>query len=226
MAETGDSRSIGNRRLLALGGLLVLAALAGCDGTTAEYVVCEVCLDTDDEASSRVDVQLFENGSGRWTTRLESGADDPRQEAEDLANRIRVEDDDRFRPAYRGRVRDPGATVENGTIVLTFLTDDSATRGVFGTLLVDTFDQHEERREDAYSLGTGRLRLTAPDGMAIANTPPGATVTDDGQSVVWTVFTLPPGDHYPPYRSSSEHPLCFWSGSSCWVCSGTVDREP
>lgn len=177
---------VDGRRLLVLGALLALLALAGCDGTSQQYVVCDVCGEVYGDDVGTVDVQLYENGSARWTVSVPydgpPAAADGR--ASSMASEVRIYTDDDTMTPYDWRAEDVVGHARNGTVSVTFRVDDFATvRGRY--LLVDGFDQHDAPHGLPYRLTAERLRVTAPEGMAIANTPRSATVTDDGRTVVW-----------------------------------------
>jgi|GEM_PF-4442604 len=188
MGESNSSRqlSVEGRRLLALVALLALLVLAGCDGPSQQYVVCDVCGEVYGDEVGTVDVQLSENGSARWTITVPFDGPDRAAErrARTMADEIdRFTDDETITP-YRLRAENVVSHAGNGTVSVTFRVDGFATR-LGQSLLVDGFDQHDAPDGLAYRLTAERVRVTAPEGMGIANTPRGATVTDGGRSVVW-----------------------------------------
>ena len=177
---------VDGRRLLTLGALLALLALAGCDGPSQQYVVCDVCGEVYGDDIGTVDVQLYENGSARWTISVPydgppAGAD---RRAGSMASEIRRWGDENTITPYEKQAEGVVGHARNGTVSVTFRVDDFATvRGQY--LLVDSFDQHDAPDGLPYRLTVERLRVTAPERMAIANTPRSATVTDGGRTVVW-----------------------------------------
>lgn len=180
-----------DRRALAAVAVLALAALAGCTGPNPKPTVCAVCQNasvSDQVGSSRVHVQVFANGSSRWTVRARpaDGRDgDAETAAETMAAAVRDGDYDGAYPPGEGRARNVAARADGDAAVVSYVVDDVARERPGGFLLVDAFNQPKRDGGDPFRLGARAVEVTAPPGMAVSSAPPGATVTDGGRSVVW-----------------------------------------
>lgn len=193
---------------MGLVAVAALLALAGCDGPTYRHAVCGICengpstLEEDTVASSEMEIRVFENGTARWTARLDvSGADreSVAAQTDTLAAAIEegFDDEDYFVTAHRGEVRDVSVSLDGDELVATYIVPDTATVRPEGYLVVKRFHgAHVEfpGHDKAYDLGADRLRVTAPPGMRVVNDPPAARVTDDGRAAVWV--DEQPEDHY------------------------------
>lgn len=188
------------RRLLGLLAVAALLALAGCEGPTYRHTVCGVCENGPSPLeegatveSSEMEIQTFENGTARWTARMDvSGADAEaiaaRTDAVATAIEEDFDDEDYFVTAHRGEVRNVSVRADGETLVATYLVPDTATVRPDGYLVVKQFHgAHVDFPEysKAYGLGADRLRVKAPSGMRVVNDPPGGGVIGDGRWVVW-----------------------------------------
>ncbi len=137
---------------------------------------------TVEESTATLDVAG--NGSGRWTARLTLTADSSERLAE---NRSQLDDivDDAL--DSRGETSDVSATLEDRTVVVTYVESDVATRMIGDTLLVDRF----------HSWGGPPIRfnvddfaVSGPDGTVVTNDPPGSSS---------------PGDDAARWRAATDH---------------------
>lgn len=194
MSSEGRDR----RRVLGLVAVAALLALAGCEGPTYRHTVCGVCENGASPldggvGSSEMEIQVYENGTARWTARVDvSGSDTEAVAAQTdaVARAIRNDFDheDYFVTAHRGEVRNVSVYVDGETLVATYLVPDTATVRPDGYLVVKRFHgAHVEFPEysQAYGLGADRVRVKAPSGMRVVNDPPDAGVIGDGDWVVW-----------------------------------------
>lgn len=178
----------GSRRLLALGAVVALALLAGCDGGAFNRV-CTVCegnaLPNEDYGAvenSTVDVQLTEDGAGHWTATVEMAATHDVPSADGIRETLHGESENRYVPIYEGDARNVSVQRGAGEFRVSFTVEEMARRTDDGRLLVTYFNGINY--DHSYRLGTDRFRVHAPPGTAISNSPPGATVRN-GSTAVW-----------------------------------------
>lgn len=156
MSSAGDGTGVlpdglDRRRVLGLLAVAVLLALAGCEGPTYRHTVCGICEngpstvgDGSTVESSEMEIQVYENGTARWTAYLEVSESDTEAVAaqtDTLATAIEedFDDEDYFVTAHRGEVRNVSVYVDGETLVATYLVPDTATVRPDGYLVVKQF---------------------------------------------------------------------------------------
>ena len=191
------------RRLLGLLALalVVLSAVAPAVARPPPEPLCGTCTmgqDADgvygvgvDPANSSLTVELFANGSSRWTERVEltRGADE--LAANDTFRADLVEGALRWHAAEEHV--DTQSRVESDTLVTTYRVPAVATRSA-GVLTVDLFDRTD--REAWVYVGAARATLVAPDGYHLVDGPAGERAETNASAVVWTDDA--PADDYGP----------------------------
>ncbi|TMT85870.1 hypothetical protein E2L06_04390 [Haloterrigena sp. H1] len=130
-----------------------------------------------------LDVYVDETGDSRWHARVPvtaSAADRYRTNATTLEAAV----DDAWARYHvaDGDVKAVEATLEGDTVVVNYTVDDVARRGVGDTWIIEYFATGTSPTR--YQLVADRLTIHTPEGTAITNTVPAATV--DGDAATWT----------------------------------------
>lgn len=198
------NRNAIDRRRLATLAVLCLVALSGCVDFPPEHVVClsceqgiEAAIDEDRSISverSHLEIRVREDGSARWHVRADlAGKNVSELTAEQdridrvadaaVTDELRIDQISRV-AVHEGAARNVSARAGNATLEITFTVPDAGRESVGGVLLVEQF--HSAGGEpSAYQLGTDRVVVRGPPGTVVANDPPGGTVTEEENAVVW-----------------------------------------
>jgi hypothetical protein len=184
------------RHLLAAlaAALLVLPLVAPAVAAPPPEPLCGTCSLVDGEhdadgvrfgGDTSVTVELFANGSSRWTERVAVRRGAGRLAANDTLRRALVErafDDDYHAARHRRTATD--SRVGDGSLVTTYRVPDLATRSM-GVLVVDDDFGRAGYRNYVY-LGAARATVVAPEGYELAAGPGDGAATTNATAVVWT----------------------------------------
>ncbi|MFD1514749.1 hypothetical protein [Halomarina rubra] len=136
-----------------------------------------------DPTNSSVEVELFENGSSRWTERvrvvggaegLTTNATLRSETVERAFHRHVVDDDERVDTRLR---------VEGETLVTTYRVPGLGAQSM-GVLTVGEF--HRTGNEPSVYVGAARATLVAPEGYHLVDGPDGSAAETTPDGVVWT----------------------------------------
>lgn len=143
--------------------------------------------------SSELVIHVYRDGDSRWTVRANlsgEGVERLRRNPRLVKRFSRrsvtgsVSDLGPHVAIHHGNVRSPTGKMKDDTLVIAFTVTDAAKRGFGDVLLVDYFNV-EGRGPPSYLLGTDRVVIRGPSETVVTKSPPRATVTDGGRSVVW-----------------------------------------
>lgn len=202
--ETAVLGGVDRRHALAVLALLALVALSGCSGIPQHHRVCGVCSGAGDVVrgdltveESTLEIRTFENGSSRWTVRMDvagpatanlsSGTDAIERAIETGFADVEVDSGD-LTTGHYGDARNVSVRATGDELVATYRVPNVAVARSDGYVVFRQF--HSAYRQDddhlgTFDPGTDRIRVHAPPGMAVVNDPQRATVSEDGRSVVW-----------------------------------------
>jgi hypothetical protein len=209
MGRTAESTSMPSSRsgralLVAVVVASVLAVAAPTAAAPPPRPLCDACGDGFAETAaehglelavdrSTATVVVHGNGSATWTVRNHLVGDAGRLRANGTLLAA-VGDAAMWDATFLG------ATVSDGVVTLRYRETGFAERSVGGTLRSGAFTEAYGYR-NLDGLGADRLTVVAPDGMRVARTVPGATVSDDGSETTLTalergaVVTFVPDDY-------------------------------
>ncbi|WP_436928666.1 hypothetical protein [Halosimplex halobium] len=199
-----------SRRLVAVGLLVVLAAVTAAGGVASPQLdpVCRACgssfADAADDrgydvtvTNSTATVRVHANGSATWTvTNRLDGADADALAEPDAAEsvaRAAVREGHGLPHVYEeGSLTVESVAVEGRSVTVRFTDPDAGTRRL-GTLVVDYF--HSDGVQGGWILDVDEFTLVGPPGATVLNdpagavdseyAPPEATPTVDGGRVTW-----------------------------------------
>jgi hypothetical protein len=182
---------VSRRTLLAAlaAALLVLPLVAPAVARPPPEPLCGTCYahSADDDVQfngndSGVTVELFANGSSRWTERVavRRGAD--RLAANETLRRSLVERTLRRHVVDDERRTDVHTEVRNGALVTTYRVPDLGSWSL-GVLTVDEFDD-ADRRTGVYT-GAARAVVVGPEGFRLVQSPSGDVTATNATSAVW-----------------------------------------
>jgi hypothetical protein len=194
-AESTSMPSSRSRRAL-LAAVVVASVLAVAAPTAAApppRPLCDACGDSFAETAaehglelavdrSTATVVVHGNGSATWTVRNHLAGDAAGQLRANATLLAAVGDAAMWDATFLG------ATVgDDGVVTLRYREAGFAERSVGGTLRSGAFTEAYGYR-NLDGLGADRLTVVAPEGMRVARTVPGATVSDDGSETTLTAL--------------------------------------
>lgn len=177
---------------LALVALCCLAGLAGIAAVASAPPPTQLCGSCGSAVpgatgAGTLDIAIDADGDSEWVERVpvnESAADRYREDSDALERAV----DDAWNASYLhlpGRTEgaiDRTATLENGTVTVTYAVDDVARPGVRDAWLVDYFALGQSTHR--YGLAAERVTIHTPEDTVVTNTPRHASV--DENRVTWT----------------------------------------